>query len=130
MATELIEYLKSRKPKGFKSCPFYSREGDFLTFFFQDDDYYAERIDEILTVFRSHKTKKFVGFKLKGVAHLLTMLGTVRVRVVDDEGNLRLFMLLLAGSMRTREPYALPYYQRFVKRTIDVPIRREELQPV
>src|SRR5438270_23949 len=126
MANELIEYLRGRKPKGFRSCPYYSKEGDFLTFFFEDEDHYAERMDEILTVYRSMKTEEFVGFKLKGVLHLLKTLGDLSVTVFDRDGVLMLSMLLIAGSMKTKEHSALPVYQKFAQQTARVPIREKE----
>jgi hypothetical protein len=128
MANELIEYLKGKRPKGFRCKPFYSKEGDFLTYYFKGVDHYAERIDEILTVYRATEGNQFVGFKLKGVAHLLKTLGDLQVRVFDDDGNLQLSLLLMAGTMKTRRPSALPVYQQFARETANVPIGRKELQ--
>ncbi len=129
MANELIEYLRGRKPQRFRSRPFYSKEGDFLTFFFQDEDHYAERVDKILTVYYAMESDEIVGFKLKGVLHLLQTLGDLSLEVVDDNGNLKLSMLLIAGTMKTKEHSALPVYQEFARKTKNVPIRKKELQP-
>ena len=70
MGNDLSTYLAGRRPLGFKSLPFYSREGDFLTYYFEDHDHYAEQLDEHMTVYRSMAGDKIVGFKLQGVAHL------------------------------------------------------------
>jgi hypothetical protein len=130
MANELIEYLHGRKPRGFEPRPFYSKEGDFLTFFFEGDDHYAERLDDVLTVYRAMTDDRFVGFKLKGVVHLLETLGDFFVHVTDDEDHLMLCMLLIAGVMKTKEPSALPVYQQFARKTDKVPIRKDDLIPV
>jgi hypothetical protein len=122
MATELMEYLKGRKPRGFHSRPYYSQEGDFLTYFFENQDHYAERLDDILTVYRSMDERRFVGFKLKGVVHLLKTLGDFKFDVFDRDGILLLSMLLIAGTMMTSEHSALPIYQQFASKTTDIQV--------
>ena len=122
-------YLAGRRPRGFKPSPFYSREGDFLTFYFEDRDHYSERLDEYLTVYRSMEGEKFVGFKLKGVAHLLSTVGDFFFHVRDGV-DLRLSMLLIAGTMRTKEYSALHAYQEFASKTVQVNLNRRELSPV
>ncbi len=130
MATnQLMEYLKGRKARGFTPHPFYSREGDFLTYYFQDADHYALRIDEILTVYLSMEGTECVGIKLKGVQHLLDTLGDFVFQVKDGDGDLRLGMLFLAGMALTNHPPALEYYQRFAQDTKKVRLKRKELQP-
>ena len=49
----LEEYLKTRPFKGFKATPRYSEEGDCLTFYFRNAPSYADRVDELLTVYLS-----------------------------------------------------------------------------
>jgi len=130
MANELVEYLKGRKPRGFRSRPFISRDGDFLTYYFEDADHFAERVDDILTVYRSMDGNRFVGFKLKGVAHLLETVGDFFFHVFGEKGELLLSMLLIAGTMRTKETSALPIYQDFAEKTKAVPLNRQELPPI
>jgi hypothetical protein len=130
MASDLTEYLRGRKPRGFQSRPFYSHAGDYLTFFFEDEDHYAERMDEYLTVFRSMEGDRFVGFKLKGVAYLLDAIGDFCVDVYDGT-VLKLSLLLAAGAMITKEPSAIPTYQDFAEKTRDIRLtkRKKELVP-
>ena len=128
MADELTVYLKTAKPRGFRSRPFYSPEGDCLTFYFADEDHHAERMDEFLTVYRSMDRDKFVGFKLKGVAHLLELVGNFCFQVFDGNGDLKLSMLLAAGTMNTKEPCAVPAYQEFATKTSQVRVNKRELQ--
>jgi hypothetical protein len=130
MANELVEYLKGRRPLGFRSRPFISRDGDFLTFYFEDADHFAERVDDILTVYRSMDGNRFVGFKLKGVAHLLDTVGDFFFHVFGDNGELLLSMLLIAGTLKTKEASALPIYQDFVEKTRTVSVSRRDLPPI
>jgi len=131
MATnELMEYLKGRNVSKFTPHPFYSKEGDFLTYYFKDADFHAERQDDILTLYMSMEDNSFVGFKLKGVvSHLIRTLGDFSLEVHDDDGNLMLAMLFFAGMTLTDNPDALPLYQRLVRDAGKVPIRKQELQP-
>jgi hypothetical protein len=125
-----MEYMKGRKVKNFASHPYYSREGDFLTYYFRDDDFYAQRIDDTLTVYLSMEENDFVGFKLKGIRNLLETLGEFTLKVKDSEGSIMLGMLFWAGMQRMGDNYAaIEYYQRFANKTKQVPIPRKELEP-
>jgi hypothetical protein len=131
MATnQLEEYMKGKKCEGFTPHPYYSREGDFLTYSFTDDDFYAHRVDDTLTVFLSMVENEFVGFKLKGVRNLLDTLGEFAFRVTTGDGNIMLGLLFWAGMQRTENYLAIEYYQQGAERTKTVPINRRELQPV
>ena len=127
-ANELTRYLKGRKAQGFTAHSFYSKEGDFLTYYFEDADFYAERIDETLTVYRSMETKKPTGFKLKGVRLLLDTLGDFSLEVEDDDGEVRLGMLFLVGMSLIDNPPVLEYYQQFARDTKSVRLRKDELE--
>jgi hypothetical protein len=75
---QLTEYLRERKCQGFTRHPYYSKEGDFLTYYLRDVDFFAERLDDVLTVYLAMSDDggwDFVGFKLKGVRRLLEALG-------------------------------------------------------
>jgi len=83
MAESLIEYMKNKEVIGFESRPVYSRDGDFLTLFLKDEDYYAERIDDLLTVYYSTQSDELIGCKVKGVQ------GERRATPPRDIGRLR-----------------------------------------
>jgi hypothetical protein len=125
MADELTTFLLSRKPAGFRSHPYYSKEGDFLTYFFEGVDHFAERVDDVLTVFQAMDDERVIGFKLKGLAHLWRVLGDCSLDVFDPDDCLRLSVFLTAGLLRTKEPDALPVYQKFVRQTKGVRVPRE-----
>ena len=79
MEQDLDEYLKTHKAKGFKAVPHYFGQGDFVTYYFRDDPCYAERVDDLLTVFLTFDTKELVGCKIKGVRHILRTAGNFGV---------------------------------------------------
>jgi hypothetical protein len=128
MANQLAEYMKGKKCEGFTPHPFYSREGDFLTYYFTDDDSYAHRVDDTLTVYLSMLENEFVGFKLKGIRNLLDTLGEFALRVTDKDGNIMLGLLFWAGMQQAENHFAIEYYQKGAERTKAISINREELQ--
>ena len=58
MVQNLDEYLATHQPKGFRPVPHYSSQGDFVTYYFRNDPCYAERVDDLLTVFVTFDTKE------------------------------------------------------------------------
>ncbi len=129
----LLEFLEGRKPSDFVSKPRCFRDGDFLTYYFRDADYYAERVDEVLTVYLDPENHDLVGFKLKGVVHLLKTLGDFSLEVRDGDGKLMLGMLFLARIAATSKPAdedmkrAWDYYHELARKTQSVPVDTHEM---
>jgi hypothetical protein len=95
MEQNLETYLNERKCKGFVARPHYFPDGDYVTFYLSDERSYAERVDGLLTVYRSMKTDELVGCKIKGVRRLLEDGGNFGVSVKDE--GVRLSFLFLIG---------------------------------
>jgi hypothetical protein len=126
MANDLMDYLAGKEARNFRPHPQYSRDGDFLTFFFRDDDAIAKRVDELLTVYVSAETDELVGAKIKGVQRILSTLGDFGVTIKD--AKLTLGMLFLAGMAVSREPGHKNEYIRVGEFVKSVPIDAEELE--
>jgi hypothetical protein len=82
--------------------PWYNPEGDCIIYQIADEAVVAERIDEVLTVYRSVITDKLIGCQIKGVAALAKRCGwegvLVQCRSDDDQIlEVSLFALLLAA---------------------------------
>src|SRR5437867_7554506 len=105
----LIEHLKTTKPKGFTARPFYSVEGDSLTFYFKDEESYRERVDDFLTVYKSIKSRKLVGCQIKGVPKALKLLGDFGLILIED-GSVRLSMIFMACMAASLESEARKRY--------------------
>ncbi len=67
-----VPKLLDRFPARFSPQLFYSADSDSLQFYHEDVEYYAERIDCWLTVYKEFETEKLIGFKLKNVKVLLS----------------------------------------------------------
>jgi hypothetical protein len=87
MAETLIDYLEKIEPQGFEPRPIYSADGDFITVYLTDEDSYAERVDQLLTVYLSVEKHALVGCKIEGVCRLLKTLGDFGVSIDGKEGS-------------------------------------------
>jgi len=63
----VVEYVRElcRKPRKFIPKPRYSPDGDFLSIVFHDEDYIAEAVDDVLTIYFSMDSSDIIGFKIK-----------------------------------------------------------------
>lgn len=55
----------------FRQSVFYCSESDSATVFVSDDECYRERVDRLLTLYRSIKTQNIVGCHIKFVSESL-----------------------------------------------------------
>lgn len=67
----LREYMRGRRPKGFRPVPVYSVEGDQLTAYFEGVDCYAENLTPDIVVERAMDDGRIVGVKIRGVRELV-----------------------------------------------------------
>jgi hypothetical protein len=123
MAETLIDYLEQREPRGFKPRPIYSVDGDFITVYLTDEDSYAQRVDELLTVYLSLEKSSLVGCKINGVRRLLKTLGDFGVSI--DGKDLSVNLLFLAGALSS--PEKRERYEEVGRQASDLTIPRESL---
>jgi hypothetical protein len=104
MADRLTDYLKDRQPKEFVSRPLYFKEGDFVSYFLEDCPYLAERVDELLTVYRAMDDKgRLVGCKIKGVRKLQQRMGEFGFAIVNTVTKRILLGPLFLGGLALAE---------------------------
>lgn len=122
----LSEYLKTHQPSGFNPAPFYSPHGDSLTFLFQDRPYFAERIDDFLTVYRAQTSDELIGCQIKGVTHACELLGDFGITMASDQVRLSLlFFALLQASDSERAEH---FYFELSKSAKNASISKRELE--
>ena len=79
----------------------YNEIGDYLSVYFSHDDSYAERIDDLLTIYQSEEGGSLIGFKIKGVARQLSRLGSLGVAC--DKGPISLSLLICSNLSEVNE---------------------------
>lgn len=58
------------KAGSFKPEAYYDSDGDCIEYIVKPDDFYAERVDDLLTVYNSEKTQEVIGCLIKSVSVL------------------------------------------------------------
>jgi len=100
----------------FKPCAFYNRDGDCIESFFQPDDFYAERVDDLLTVYYSEESGELIGSVIKGVSQVFRD-SPVRAILVDD-GRVKISHLFVARASTLKEGTDQPHidiYRKLIK---------------
>jgi hypothetical protein len=122
MVENLSDFLKNNSCKGFKSVPQYFANGDFVTLYFKDERCHALRIDDLLTVYLSTTTNELVGFKIKGVKHIIEHAGNFGVLFNADQIRMGLFFFVGAAAAKDRSQ--LRWYNEIGKQAADVSLDR------
>lgn len=93
--TTLEQFLKESDVQSttFIPRPLYTVEGDSLMFYLKDEESFRQRIDDLLTVYRSFATNDIIGCQIKGVRRKLDELNKFRVTVTSEEVDLSLLFL-------------------------------------
>lgn len=86
----------------FRAEPWYNSYGDCLEYQTADEAVVADRIDEILTVFRSVLDNRPIGFKIKGIAAVLNKFGFDGLAIASEQNGtivktISIYTLLLAA---------------------------------
>jgi hypothetical protein len=126
MAENLIEYLAEHPPQGFQPVPHYHSDGDFVTYYFRNDRCYAERVDDLLTVFVSFESKELVGCKIKGIQQILRTAGNFGVSL--DAGQVRLGMFFFVGASLAKSEVQRIRYEQIGQKAQNVTMNRAEFE--
>ena len=82
----------------------YVQRGDYLSVFFSDEDYFAERIDDFLTVYRSVDSESLIGCKVKGVSLLAKNIQN-EISIEDENVSLLVLLKADAGNAQSKQHY-------------------------
>lgn len=95
------EFAKEVLAKENMSTPFvpqvyYDPDVDCVEFITKADDFYAERIDELVTVYYSRKDNELIGSLIKGIASLLKRKPNLNILIKD--GRVKLAHIFIARA--------------------------------
>ncbi len=100
MAETIVEFF-DRVTAGenlqFTAVPSYNQYGDCIHYHWRPDEFYADRIDSKLTVYRSVGNADAVGCQIKGITALVAMLGEFGISLKEQDGT-PLAMFLFASQ--------------------------------
>jgi hypothetical protein len=122
--------LLARPAEQFRPTAILDPDGDCIEFLAKPDPFYAERVDDLLTVYYSHETGEIVGSLLKGVSkfcrEMLEKMPGFRVEIHDGRVKLvHIFRARLWSS--TFDPRALPalVYRKLIEVSDNVEVEAE-----
>ncbi|MFC1634134.1 hypothetical protein ACFL5Z_04780 [Planctomycetota bacterium] len=116
---EFAQYMKDMADEsaGFEVTAMYDPDGDCIEFIFESDNFRAERIDDLVTVYYSESTGEIIGSLIKGVSQFLTKHPNFGVLIGD--GPIRLSHLFLAGVLSQegqRDEITVVAYRKLIER--------------
>jgi len=80
---------------------YYDRDGDCIEFLAEPKNFYAERVDDLVTVYYDEDTDEIIGSLLKGVSQFLKKHPNLGI-IIDSGGRVKLAHLFLAGILSKR----------------------------
>ena len=95
-------------------------DGDCIEFVVSPDAFYAERVDELLTVYHSQETREIIGSQIKGLARfckeMLEKLPGLRIEVQDGPVTLQhIFLATLWTSDPQLDKIAMLPYRTLIE---------------
>jgi hypothetical protein len=116
----------------FESRPTYSASGDCVELFFEDADYFAERVDCWLTVYKRFGDEHIVGFQIKNVATLLSRFDALGLdcRIKGTKWAIRLDTFVACVPFVDPESSMRPAFRDIFRETISRENHAFELTPM
>lgn len=114
-----------------KASAYYDREGDCIEFLARNEEFYAERLDDLVTVYYSEATGEVIGSLVKGVSRFVKRHPNLAILV--RAGHVRLSHLFLAGLLcehPDRDKLQIVAYEKKQQVYRDLLDRAEETQAV
>lgn len=110
---DFAQLVLSKAPADYQFQPsaYYDPDGDCIEFIAAPDSYYAERIDALVTVYRSQETNEVVGSLIKGVRKFLgnVLRHAPGFRIEIRDGRIKLVHLFTARLWsEPMDPDAVP----------------------
>ena len=98
----------------------YDRDGDCIEFLASPEPFYAERIDDLVTVYYSQETHEVIGSLVKGASRfcgeILKRLPGFRIEVIDGPVRLEhIFLARLWSADHSPDDLATITYRKLIK---------------
>lgn len=105
MAETIVDFFDQIKAEKTPSSPepSYNPYGDCVHYHWRQDEFYADRIDSKLTVYRSIASNEAVGCQIKGITALIARLGDFGIAINEQDGT-PLAMFLFASQAAAESP--------------------------
>ena len=119
--SEFAEFAKglAKPPDSFEPTVTYDLDGDCIEFIARPDSFYAERIDDLVTVYYSHETNEIVGSLIKGISRfcrqVLEKIPGFKIEVQDGKVRLEhIFLAKLWSSEHHEDDLVVVTYRKLI----------------
>lgn len=122
--------LLARPAEQFEPTATYDPDGDCIEFLAKPDPFYAERVDDLLTVYYSQETGEVIGSLLKGVSRfckqILEKMPGITVEIHDDRIQLvHIFRARLWSSKLHPQDLPALVYRKLIEVADDAEVDTE-----
>jgi hypothetical protein len=122
--------LLAHPAERYQATATYDRDGDCIEFLAKPDPFFADRVDDLVTVYYSQETGEVVGSLIKGVSRcyreILTQLPGFQIEIHDGPISLQHFFLArMWSSVRDPEDLATLTYRKLVEVSRDALVEGE-----
>lgn len=95
----------ARTEESFQPRTDYDPDGDCIEFVFKPDPFYAERVDDLVTVYYSQETGDVIGSLIKGVSGFCRRIleTSPGFRIVIDDGRVKLEHIFFAQLLSRKD---------------------------
>jgi len=80
----LADMMKDQGAPTFRAEPWYNPDGDCIIYKMADEAVVADRVDDLLTIYRSAVDNRPIGFQIKGVAAIINKFGFAGLAVSSE----------------------------------------------
>jgi len=122
--------LLAQPAENFKPAATYDPDGDSIEFLARPDPFYAERVDDLLTVYYSQETNEVIGSLIKGVSgfcsQFLKEMPGFRIEIRDGRVKLEhIFRARLWSSGQGPQDLPTLTYQKLIAIAEDADVETE-----
>ena len=122
--------LLARPAEQFEPTATYDPDGDCIEFLAKPDSFYAERVDDFVTVYYSQETQEVIGSLIKGVhgfsEKILKAMPGFQIEIRDRRVRLvHIFRAQLWSSKAAPEPSIALTYEKLIKVAEDSQVETE-----
>jgi hypothetical protein len=138
MVTPNAEFAKrmmllAKPAEHFRPTATYDPDGDCIEFLAKPDPFYAERVDDLVTVYYSQETDEVIGSLLKGVSKFcndfLQKMPGFRIEIQDGRIKLEhIFRARLWSAPADRQALPTLTYQKLIDVAEELDVETENLE--
>lgn len=123
----ILDFVGDVESEPFAPFAYYNKDGDCVEFFAKSDDYYAERVDGFLTVYRSRDNNEIIGSLMKNIKSIFDQWPGFAVEIHEDKVHLASLFLAGLWSKKPSENLLVEHriYRSIIKTANEIGVEAE-----